>query len=83
MVSRPEICLGPLLIGYTFLEHIGGVNLIILGIVLLILGALFDIGILFTLGWILILIALVLYVVAAIAGARTGRSLFGRRKHLF
>jgi len=57
--------------------------LIVLGIVLLILGAIFDIGILLTLGWILIAVAVVLYVVAAIAGARTGRALFGRRKHLF
>jgi len=56
---------------------------ILLGIVLLILGAIFDIGILFTLGWILVVVAVVLYIVAAIAGARTGRALFGRRKHLF
>lgn len=57
--------------------------MILLGLLLLILGAILDIGILFTIGSILIVVALVLYVVAAIAGARSGRALFGRRKHLF
>ncbi len=57
--------------------------MILVGLLLLILGAIFDIGILFTVGWVLILVAVVLYVVAAVAGARTGKALFGRRKHLF
>lgn len=57
--------------------------MILLGLALLILGAIFDIGILFTIGWILVLVAAVLYIVAFVAAERGSRSLFGRRKHLF
>ena len=45
-----------------------------LGVVLLILGYVFNIGILITIGWILAVIGLVLFVLGAI-----GRPLAGRR----
>jgi hypothetical protein len=45
-----------------------------LGVVLLILGYIFNIGILITIGWILAVIGLVLFVLGAI-----GRPLAGRR----
>ncbi len=57
--------------------------MIVLGIVLLILGAILDIGIFLTLGVILIVVALVLYIAAAVTAKRGGQALFGRRKHLF
>lgn len=57
--------------------------MILLGIALVILGAIFDIGLLFTLGWILLIVAAVAYIVSAVLVYKGGKSLFGRRKHLF
>ncbi|WP_091419722.1 hypothetical protein [Arthrobacter sp. OV608] len=45
-----------------------------LGVVLLILGYIFNIGILITIGWILVVVGLVLFLLGAI-----GRPLAGRR----
>lgn len=57
--------------------------MILLGLALVILGAIFDIGILLTLGWILLIVVALLYIVSAVLVYRGGKSLFGRRKHLF
>jgi hypothetical protein len=48
--------------------------MIILGIVLLILGALFDVAILWTIGVILIVVGVILWILGAI-----GRPVYGRR----
>jgi hypothetical protein len=48
--------------------------LIVLGIVLLVLGALFDVGILWALGVILIVLGVIFWILGA-----TGRAVFGRR----
>jgi membrane-bound ClpP family serine protease len=50
------------------------IKMLSLGVVLLILGYIFNIGILITIGWILAVIGLVLFVLGAI-----GRPLAGRR----
>ncbi|MET4619049.1 hypothetical protein ABIE18_000472 [Arthrobacter sp. 2762] len=51
-----------------------GTKVLILGVVLLILGYIFNIGILITIGWILAVIGLILLLLGAI-----GRPLAGRR----
>ena len=50
--------------------------MLILGVVLLILGALFDIGLLYTIGAILAIVGVVLWILGAV-----GRPLFGRARY--
>ena len=50
--------------------------MIILGLILLVLGAVLDVGILWTIGIILIVVGLVLYLLGA-----TGRMVGGRRHY--
>ena len=58
-------------------QHLGihsGKPMIILGVILLILAAVFDIGILWTIGVILIVVGVILWILGAI-----GRPVYGRR----
>jgi hypothetical protein len=74
-LSRTDAIDGPNRVSQARLPGIHtGKPMIILGVILLILGAVFDIGILWTIGVILIVVGVILWILGAI-----GRPVYGRR----